>query len=115
MNADRTHYVYEARDADGVVLYVGCTKRPLARHHEHMAGNGEGRGWFQDRAASWTFSGPYPIAVARRIEHERIATEQPVYNGTSLGNRGGKRELIAEYRRALLANPHGAAQQADVA
>lgn len=98
MSDARTHWVYEAFDADGISLYVGCTKNFERRYREHMSGNGSGRGWFEHFVTNWTVSGPYAPAVARRIERERIEERQPIYNGLSRENRqNGDRGLIAQY------------------
>lgn len=35
-DVDRTHFVYEAYDADGICLYVGCTKAPTRRAAESL-------------------------------------------------------------------------------
>lgn len=99
MKSERTHFVYEAYDADGICLYVGCTGRPTARYRSHMTGDGDGRGWFDPFVTHWRVSGPYPKEVALRIEAGRIAERQPIWNGMSLANRLGKRRLIADYLR----------------
>lgn len=100
--SDRTHYVYEALDADGVSLYVGCTGDPRTRYRAHMAGNGYGSGWFQSFVSRWRVSGPYPKAVAQRIEKELIIDRQPVWNTASHGNKkaprvNGQLALVQQY------------------
>lgn len=96
---ERTHFVYEAYDADGLLLYVGCTAHPADRYRAHMTGNSDARGWFTPFVTNWRVSGPYPKAVALAIEKRKIAEGQPIWNGTSLLNRKGRRLLIADYLR----------------
>ncbi len=97
MATDRTHFVYEAYDADGLCLYIGCTGDPAGRYRTHMAGNSDSRGWFEHFVTHWRVSGPYPKPTALRIERERITAAQPIWNGSSFQNSGGKRKLIAAY------------------
>lgn len=87
MSDERTHWVYEAIDADGISLYVGCTKNPTRRYREHMSGNGDGRGWFQRFVVRWSVSGPYAPTVARSLEKRWIEELDPVYNAMSPTNR----------------------------
>lgn len=96
MNA-RTHFVYTAFDADGRVLYVGCTGRPEQRYKQHMAGDGDARGWFHPFVVRWHVSGPYPIEVARQMERARIEELFPVWNGHNPENNMGRREAIKNY------------------
>jgi len=95
--SDRTHFVYEAFDADGLLLYVGCTGKPHDRYRSHMSGDSDARGWFNHFVAHWRVSGPYPKKTALRIERERINAQQPIWNGSVPGNQKGKRELIKAY------------------
>lgn len=87
MTADRTHYVYEVYDADGICLYVGCTGNPKARWQQHRTGNGDARGWFDAFIDHWRVSGPYPKPTALQIEKERISLRQPIWNALSDENR----------------------------
>lgn len=100
----RTHFVYEAYDADGLLLYVGCTGNPRERYRAHMTGNGDARGWFNPFVTNWRVSGPYPKDVAFRLERARIDAGQPIWNARSVENRQDRR-LIADY----LAQTDGAA------
>lgn len=93
----RTHFVYEAYDAEGVCLYIGCTGNPGRRYREHMAGNGDARGWFHPFVARWRVSGPCPKRVAQGIERARIREHQPVWNGTSAENSKGCMALVVAY------------------
>lgn len=95
----RTHYVYEAYDADGLLLYVGCTGNLEKRLADHRRGNGDARGWFNHFVTDWRVSGPYARATALAIEKSRIDAGQPIWNGQSIENRGGRRQLIGDYLR----------------
>jgi len=95
----RTHFVYEAYDADGLLLYVGCTGKPRDRFKAHMHGAGDARGWFNPFLDQWRVSGPYAKKTALRIERERIERHRPIWNGNVPGNRHGRRELINAYLR----------------
>lgn len=92
----RTHYVYEAYDADGLLLYVGCTGNLPQRLRAHM-GKSEDRGWFNRFVTDWRASGPYEPAVAFRVEKERIDAYQPIWNGHSKENLLGRRALVNAY------------------
>lgn len=95
--SERTHFVYEAYDSDGLLLYVGCTGQPEKRYKAHMAGGGDARGWFNPFVTDWRVSGPYTPLVALKIERDRIEAKQPIWNGHSRENFGGKRKLIKDY------------------
>lgn len=94
---ERTHFVYQAYDADGLLLYVGCTGNPGARYKAHMAGNGDARGWFDPFVVSWRVRGPYTKPVAFALERELINDLQPIWNGHSVVNRQEDRRLIHDY------------------
>src|SRR5689334_4934448 len=97
---ERTHYVYRAYDADGLLLYVGCTGNPTMRYRAHMQGDPGGcRGWFHPFVTDWHFSGPYAKDVALAKEAALIDEGQPIWNGASLENQRGKRFLIQDYLR----------------
>lgn len=96
--SERTHFVYEVYDADGLLLYVGCTGNPQNRYRAHMTGDGGGlRGWFNPFVDHWRVSGPYTKAKALEIEKARIQAYQPIWNGASDANAKGRRQLIADY------------------
>ena len=75
----RDHFVYRAFDADGRLLYVGCSKRPRQRLAEHRSAHAE---WL-DHVARYRLSGPYTFFTARRLERQAIQTEGPGYNYTT--------------------------------
>lgn len=77
MNA-RDHFVYRVYDAGDQLLYIGCTKNFERRWREHKS-------WLRDMVAAASrckLSGPYPYAVARRLEKEAIEAENPLHNFT---------------------------------
>lgn len=100
----RTHFVYTAYDADGIVLYVGCTSQPETRYRAHMRGE-DARGWFNTFVTRWHVSGPYEKATAYRLERERIDELEPIFNGRTPANRFGRRAAIKAYF-ALHGHPH---------
>lgn len=72
----RNHFVYWVWDADGQLLYIGCTRRPEVRWKEHLAGSS--RVWAR-RAARRRMAGPYDYPTARRIEREQQLALNPQY------------------------------------
>lgn len=77
----RNHYVYRYFDADGVLLYVGCSLRPLRRWKEHQSDHRE----MAARVAYCRMQGPYSYDTARDLEADALATENPVYANTPHG------------------------------
>lgn len=71
----REHFVYRAFDADGALLYVGCSMRPNLRAQEHR---GQSK-WFH-LATAFKMSGPYNYETGRRLERDAIRTESPLFN-----------------------------------
>lgn len=98
MTADRTHYVYWVDDADGVSLYVGCTKLPVARYRAHMRGE-DARGWFNLFPCTWRFRGPLPSRDAFELERREISERQPVFNVRHVRGRVGQpmKAAVAAY------------------
>lgn len=73
----REHFVYRGYDADGVLLYVGCTKGLAQRIKDHEADHR----WIH-LARSFRLAGPFNYETARELEREAIHTERPLYNQT---------------------------------
>lgn len=71
----REHFVYRAWDADGRLLYVGCTMRLAERRSAHQTSSQ----WFP-LAARFRISGPYNYDTGRRLEREAIRSEMPLWN-----------------------------------
>lgn len=72
------HYVYRVFDAEGRLLYVGCTVNPLRRARAHRRSD-----WFM-KAATFTLLGPFVGRNARTramtAEARIIRDEVPVVN-----------------------------------
>lgn len=72
----RQYFVYWAFDAEGRVLYIGCTRAPASRwkaHAQHNPG-------LVANTARCKMHGPYVFDVARRIERAAIFKENPLFN-----------------------------------
>lgn len=70
------HFVYRCFDADGQLLYVGCSMKPEERMKEHR----KFRGWWTDRVAQITLEGFPDQASGLAAEKHAIQTEHPRYN-----------------------------------
>lgn len=69
------HFVYRLFDADGVLLYVGCTCRPVHRMSAHR----RDKRW-AGRLASVTWSEPMRQFQALAAEAKAIREEAPEFN-----------------------------------
>lgn len=74
MSAVRDHFVYAAFDAEGRVLYIGCTKKLDERKADHKYNSD----WFH-LATRFHLSGPFDYETGRRVESERLTLERPLY------------------------------------
>lgn len=74
----RDHFVYRMFDAEGQLLYIGCTKVPDQRWGTHNAE----RPHMTRRAVRFKVQGPYPYKTARDIEREALQTEEPEFGWT---------------------------------
>lgn len=72
---DRPHYVYRHYNADGVLLYVGCTVDPRLRTTQHQANSW----WFPQVYRSRLIVFPNRLH-ALRVERDSIAAERPMWN-----------------------------------
>lgn len=78
MNPDRReHFVYRAFDADGNLLYVGCTMDLERRRRDHAGLNGSK--WYPLMVRTH-LTGPFNYDTARRLERDAIQTESPLWN-----------------------------------
>src|SRR5689334_20050485 len=104
----RTHWVYEAFDGDGLLLYIGRTGRPNQRYREHMAGQYYACGWFDPFVTDWRWHGPYTFETAKRIEKAWIAERAPIWNSKHHGPNGRDKTSIERYLRSRNAQfrPH---------
>lgn len=83
----RTHYVYRLFDAEGVLLYVGCSQNPEWRIRQYHAqpwarsGRSEFAWDIYTRYHRHEISEPFAGKLAARAaEREAIATEDPLFN-----------------------------------
>lgn len=74
----RNHYMYRYFDADGRLLYVGCSMRPRVRWEEHKSW----RPQMTSQVARVRLVGPLNYDTARAIEKAAIETESPVFGMT---------------------------------
>lgn len=70
----RPHCVYRAYDADGALLYVGCTLNFDQRRRQHRS-----KPWF-DAAVRWETEWHPDFQTGRAVEREAIRTEGPIHN-----------------------------------
>lgn len=70
-------YVYKAFNIDGVCLYVGSTDDPKKTQFRHARNNK----WFKEADENrWVWKSYSNIDIARQVEKEETAIEDPVYN-----------------------------------
>lgn len=93
----RKHYVYWALDADGILLYVGCTIDPKRRLAEHKASKA---GWIE-HLDSFRHFGPYNFYTARDIERRDINLHQPVFSGETAAFHAAKEARAVLFDRLL--------------
>lgn len=74
--AAREHFVYWVYDAEGCILYIGCTRSPDSRWVAH----GNTKPGLVAAAARCKMRGPYTFDVARHIEHAAIVEANPLFN-----------------------------------
>lgn len=79
----RNHFVYRYFDADGVLLYVGCSHRPETRLREHRSQ----RPAMCAAIARIKVAGPYCYKTAREIERAALRTEEPICGWTPAKHR----------------------------
>lgn len=105
----RKHFVYRAFDANGDLLYVGCSMDVEARLKAHRMGS------WHHLMTSLRVEGPYNYETARQIEWEAIEsrTQRPQFNYTSdhrLIEKCRGRMIDREMaHRIALGQPHGMA------
>lgn len=98
--ADAPHYVYRCFDADGRLLYVGCTSNVARRMASHQGASSQPASvWLRACMTRHKVSGPFANwATAREVERAAITVEQPLFN---MQDRGPARwmllDAIAEY------------------
>lgn len=83
MTVNVPHFVYRCYDADGRLLYVGCTAHVKPRLAAHRAGSGTARAsqWLHACMARYEVSGRYPNKQeGRDAEANAIMDEHPLFN-----------------------------------
>jgi hypothetical protein len=83
VTARSTHHIYRCYDAEGVLLYIGCTSDVQKRMGSHRRGNGTGASvWLAVCMARYEIDADaYPNKVAGLdAEREAILGEVPVFN-----------------------------------
>lgn len=86
----RNHFVYRAYDAEGGLLYIGCTHDIKKRWTQHCMDNPH----WTSITASLRMAGPYSFEVAREKERSLIESLEPLYNT----NRRRYAEFMAKKR-----------------
>lgn len=102
MNGDQPHYVYRCYDADGRLIYVGCTVNPNRRIAWHR--NSSWWGHQIDAVRNRVYP-DRPTALMR--ERQAIAAEQPRWNTKSrwAHRDGWCAQDYRDYYRAYLLSP----------
>lgn len=80
----REHFVYWMFAADGRCLYVGMTRRPEYRWHQHRYHKPE----MVASIAHKRMAGPFPLETARQLEREQQEDLEPVYDVRINSKRG---------------------------
>lgn len=97
---DRMHTVYRLFNADGELLYVGCSLRAFKRLYDH-AGTQRSQQWWQ-QAVSCTFEHFTDRETALERERQIILTETPRFNvrvdGPKLIATGKRKERAAKVK-----------------
>jgi len=77
----RPHYLYRCFDADGFLIYIGCTADVRKRIYSHRSSPRRTSRWLMTCMDRHKVSGPYPgLDAARAAEASAIAEEDPVFN-----------------------------------
>ncbi len=97
-NAD--HFIYRCYDADGVLIYIGCTtdvKRRIAAHRR--GGKARASRCLAACMATYEAEGPYRGRdFARSLEADLIRAERPVFNMDEIGIPGWQwKPVTADY------------------
>lgn len=79
--ADAPHFLYRCYDADGDLIYIGCTRNVKRRIDAHLRGGRAASRWLAVFMTSHEVEGPFPNrATALAAEARAITLEQPVFN-----------------------------------
>ena len=84
----RPHYLYRCYDADGLLLYIGCTSNVRRRMGAHRRGDGKSKAsaWLSACMVRHEVSGPLAgLELARAAETAAIRAESPLFNAHGYG------------------------------
>ena len=90
----RDHFVYHVFDADGQILYIGCTKNLKQRWTNHRSGKPAVVVAF----ARCKIQGPYTRTKALQIEKAAIFSRRPLFNGGLPREEAQRRHVIAAHQ-----------------
>lgn len=77
----RPHYIYRCFDADGFLIYIGCTANVKQRMKNHRSSPNRASRWLKACMASHTVSGPLAgLEAGRAAERDAIRAECPLFN-----------------------------------
>ena len=96
------HYLYRCFDADGDLIYIGCTSNVKRRLSAHRASRALASRWLSAFMARHEIEGPFPDrAAGLAAERRAIQSEQPLFNYQQRGGSDGAawmtREPVAAY------------------
>ncbi|HKY59233.1 MAG TPA: GIY-YIG nuclease family protein [Aeromicrobium sp.] len=77
----RPHYVYRCFDADGFLIYIGCTANLKQRMKNHRSSPRRSSRWIKACMASHTVDGPFAgLDAGEAAERVAIRAEAPLFN-----------------------------------
>lgn len=77
------HFVYRCYDADGLLLYIGCTSNVARRvaAHRRASGGSKASRWLRVTMTRYEIEGPFRGRDAGRdAERDAIQAERPLFN-----------------------------------
>jgi predicted GIY-YIG superfamily endonuclease/DNA-binding XRE family transcriptional regulator len=78
--ADREHWVYRCYDADGQLLYIGCTSNVAARFNGHRSADSPASRTLMQRMTRYSAEVYPDRAAGLAAEREAIIAEKPLLN-----------------------------------
>lgn len=98
MSGRLPHYVYRCFDADGDLIYIGCTSNVARRIGAHRRGEKAASRWIKHFYFRHEVEGPFPTrAAGLEAEAAAIQRERPVFNMNSTGLARWAHNDIAAY------------------
>lgn len=105
MSDRRPHYLYRCFDADGFLIYIGCTADVRKRLNNHRASSRKSSRWLKACMARHVVSGPFAgLEAARAAEHDAIRAEDPLFNTQERG--GAAMSARVHVARYLVSRGH---------